>query len=1000
MNTDIYQALFLNAALLLAMTQVVAVSGRSYGRNERRLRQVFAGLIVGGIGIGVMSFALVFRPGLVFDVRSVLLSMSGLFFGLVPTVIAMLMTGLYRLHQGGVGVAGGIGVILTSGFIGLAWRAHARGRLASIEWRELYGLGLAAHLVMLGVLHILLPAELGRQMLENIGVPVLLIYPVATVALGLLLRLRLQQDAASLELRASEARYRSLFENKHAVMLLIDPRSGEIVDANPGAEAYYGWTRQQLRAMKISDINPMSPEELEAEIQLARGERRNLFNFRHRLADGSLRDVEVSSGPINLGDRELLYSIVNDVTARKQAEAQLRETREKLEFAMRSSRIAHWEINLWDDTIERSTDHDQIFGYGHNQPSWTREAFLSHVVEEDRAGADAVFARAVREGTGFTHECRIERVDGSIRWLWIAGTHLERVAGKPPRMAGVVQDVTERREHEEELGQHRNHLEELVGERTAELASARRQAESASRAKSVFLANMSHEIRTPLNAIIGMTYLLRARALDSDEREKLEKIDEAGRHLLAILNDVLDISKIEAGRMELDPERFNLVAIIDNVASIIREDASAKGLELLIDYDHVPMWLEGDPTRLRQALLNYAGNAVKFTERGQIHLRARLLERNGTALLVMFEVEDTGIGIPGEKLGQLFRSFEQADGSISRRFGGTGLGLAITRHLALLMDGEAGVESQEGKGSRFWFTARLRDASDGPAHALPALPAAEAEAYLRRHHAGVPVLVVDDNAINLEITVQLLAGVGLAVDTACDGQEALEAAQRAQYAVILMDVQMPRMDGLEATRALRAIPGLSGVPVLALTANAFAQDRRACREAGMNDVVTKPVKPDILYEKILQWLPAPAGTPAHGAAPMGGAGAGDTGTPEALRRLGEVPGFNLARVTSVFGRKPGRYVELLRGLLSSATESVQKAEAAILEGEWAAASAEAHSVKGAAANMGLDLLSAGARELELLCAGDSAPRDALAAERCLAELHAGIADLRAALEGD
>ncbi|NHA14483.1 PAS domain S-box protein [Thioalkalivibrio sp. XN279] len=1003
MNREIFQALFLNAALLLAMTQVLAVSARGLGGDKHFAWKLAVGLLVGAIGIGVMSFALVLRQGLVFDVRSVLLSLCGLFFGFLPTVIAMLMTALFRWYQGGVGVVGGISVIIASAVIGIAWRTHAHGRLARIDWRELYALGLAVHLVMLGIMGTVLPGDLGPQTLRSIGVPILLIYPVATIALGLLLRLRLQQQAAARALRASEARYRSLFENKHSVMLLVDPATGEIVDANPAAAEYYGWTRDQLCKMKIFDINPMSDAALAAEMQLARAEERRFFNFQHRLADGSLRDVEVSSGPIRLEGRELLYSIVNDVTARKQAELRLRETRDKLAFAMRSSRIAHWEINLLDQTIERSFDHDQIFGYGVNQPAWTRETFMSHVVAEDQDATEALFQRVARERADFTHELRIRRVDGAVRWLWLAGKHLEPIAGQPPRMAGVVQDVTERREREEELARHRNHLEELVAQRTADLAAARQQAESANRAKSAFLANMSHEIRTPLNAIIGLTYLLRQREENAAQREKLDKIDQAGRHLLAVVNDMLDLSKIEAGRMELGSELFNLPALVDNVAAIICEEASEKRLEVCVDYDPIPQWLEGDPTRVRQALLNYAANAVKFTDKGKIHLRVRVVAHDCNVLTVLFEVEDTGVGIPEHKLGELFRSFEQADNSISRRFGGTGLGLSITRHLAVLMGGDAGVESIEGRGSRFWFTAQLRVGGTAMTSPEQEMPAAEAQNFLRRRYAGTRILVVDDNAVNREITVQLLTAVGLVADTAEDGQEAIDAASRMGYAVILMDVQMPRMDGLEATRLLRAMPGQQGVPILAVTANAFAEDRKACEEAGMSDVITKPVKPDVLYEKVLKWLamvPLGEGKPAP---PEGAVPEGNAGLHASMQRLSVLPGVDLDRILGIFRNKQERYLELLEEMLTVTEDDLAHGENAVEARDWAGAAARAHRIKGAAGNMGLELLQAPARDLEQLCKHQATTGDLPDARLgemrvAFAALHRGISELRAVMK--
>lgn len=403
--------------------------------------------------------------------------------------------------------------------------------------------------------------------------------------------------------------------------------------------------------------------------------------------------------------------------------------------------------------------------------------------------------------------------------------------------------------------QHRDHLEELVAARTSELAQAKQAAEAANAAKISFLANMSHEIRTPMNAISGMSQLMRRAGVTPEQAIKLDKIDASSQHLLEVINAILDVSKIEAGKLVMAEDEVNVEAITSEVVAMLLGLAQDKNLELDVQTEPLPQHLLGDPIWLQQALLNYVANAIKFTAAGSVTLRNRIEDESDDSLLVRFEVQDTGVGIAPETLGRLFSPFEQADNSTTREYGGTGLGLVITQRVAELMGGTAGAESILGAGSTFWFTARLRKGMPAVAAATSELSDVSAEQVLRRDFQGCRILLVEDDMLNREIACILLEDAGLAVDIAEDGVIAVEMAAREDYALILMDMQMPRMGGVGATQIIRASAEGKQVPIVAMTANVFAKDMERCMDAGMNDFVSKPFDHDALFTTVLKWLP-------------------------------------------------------------------------------------------------------------------------------------------------
>ncbi|MBP8306061.1 MAG: response regulator [Burkholderiaceae bacterium] len=567
-----------------------------------------------------------------------------------------------------------------------------------------------------------------------------------------------------------------------------------------------------------------------------------LTNFNHLLAD------TVARASLLRTERDRLEQAV---TARTQElvaiNVQLRERSRQAEDLYNKAPCGYHSLDAGGVVVDVNDHELALLGYGRDELIGRR--FTDFLAPASREAFHRRFAEFKQAGRVRDLEIECVRKDGSVLPVLINGDRASETDAHPGITRNTLVDNTERTARDRQLAAMQ-----------AELVHRTAVAEAASRAKSEFVANMSHEIRTPMNGILGIAHIMRREGASERQSDQLDKIIASGKHLLGIINDILDLSKIEAGKFTLEEADFTLSGLIEGVVAVVGDSAAAKGLDLHVAASDLPLALRGDPSRLSQALVNYLGNAVKFTPEGSVTLRGTVIEQNSQDCLLRFEVIDTGIGIAAQDQARLFLAFEQADASSTRATGGTGLGLAITRRIAQLMGGDAGVQSALGQGSLFWLTVRLRMAL-AP---MPSVrPETTSEATLASRHRGKRVLLAEDNPINQEVAMQLLLDAGLAPDLADNGVLAVQMARETDYAIILMDMQMPLMDGIEATREIRRMAGRASTPILAMTANAFEADRDSCLAAGMNDFLTKPVDPAHLFSILQRWLndTAPATAP-------------------------------------------------------------------------------------------------------------------------------------------
>lgn len=932
--------IFNNISLLVTLS-VAYVFLIRYLDQSKKTVQVFSGVLFGFFIILAIANAVEIEPGLIFDGRSIVLSVAGVFAGPIAAVIAALMAAWFRIQVGGPGMWMGLLVIVQATLVGIWFHYLVKNKKLFVKVALYFIMGLLVHLIML-IMTLALPGNLRWEVFSVIALPVLVIYPLGSFLVCMLFHYQKKYLKLVSEVTEGDIRFRQLFFDSHMVFLVIDPDSGNIVQANKAAERYYGYSLDQIRKMKITQINTLNDKDIRLRISLAFEDMQSRFTMKHRLASVEVRDVEVFAGPVNYAGKTHLYSIVSDITERLKTEKRLTESEKSYHGLFDSISDAIYIQDREGFFIDVNKGAEKMYGYAREDYIGKTPDFLSAEGRNDITqlkknielafqGVESgfefwgmkkngeIFPKYVRlfKGEYFGQEVAIA-VGHDITNRKLVQQELEESRFNLNTLINVSDDVLLLLDSKGVILLHNNafanyyaNKKNMAGDNlfsllSGSVAEERRKyfsnvletgkpisfeensfekdwwityypipgkdakvervavyarditgqkklfalqrnlqvAEKSAMIKQQFLSNMSHEMRTPMNGIVGMAEMLAQTNLDEQQQDYLTTIKDSSHTLLSLINDILDLARFESGNMPINLEPMDVLGLKEKIMSLFRHSAQGKGLAFDVAFsDQLPATFVTDEKRLLQVLINLIGNALKFTQSGKVTVKASLDLKKRNYKIVRFTVKDTGIGIDNDFLPRIFDEFAQLDNSKTRKYEGSGLGLAISKKIVNLLGGEIGVESEKGKGSAFWFTIKVSDSDQ---------PAAVSKTGGRKEFAPLymNVLMVEDKIINRKVASLILKNLGCTVDMAENGLQGVEKVSKNLYDVVLMDIQMPVMDGVTAVKAIRKLKQKQPW-IIGLSAEAMKGDAERYIEQGMDDYLTKPIVPEILYEKLL-----------------------------------------------------------------------------------------------------------------------------------------------------